>query len=125
VLAFWPHPRFSSGAEYGDDAGVAPFWRTLYRQRADLVLNGHLHAYERFGTQTPAGAASRDGIREFVVGTGGASHYPFGAAHPNSRKRIADTYGVLRLILRPRAYLWRFLDVHGDVLDSGGPQRCH
>jgi len=126
VLAFWHHPRFSSGAEYGSDPGMAPFWRPLYRHRADLVLNGHLHAYERFAPQTPSADASAGGIREFVVGTGGASHYPFGSTpEANSQKRITGTFGVLRLILRPQAYLWRFIDTSGNVLDSGGPYPCH
>nr|CAA9321681.1 MAG: hypothetical protein AVDCRST_MAG46-865 [uncultured Nocardioidaceae bacterium] len=125
VLAFWHHPRFSSGREYGNDPGMAPFWRPLYRHRADLVLNGHLHAYERFAPQTPAGEASPEGIREFVVGTGGASHYPFGDPAAYSQKRITGAFGVLRLILRPQAYLWRFIDTSGNVLDSGGPRRCH
>ena len=105
---------------------MAPFWRPLYRHRADLVLNGHVHAYERFAPQTPSADASAGGIREFVVGTGGASHYPFGSTpEANSQKRITGTFGVVRLILRPQAYLWRFIDTSGNVLDSGGPYPCH
>jgi hypothetical protein len=125
VLAFWHHPRFSSGAAHGDDTTVRPFWRILYRHRADLVLNGHEHNYERFAAQTPWGDARRGGVREFVVGTGGASHYGFGEPHPHSQKRISHTYGVLRLVLRPRSYLWKFINVRDEVLDSGGPRRCH
>jgi hypothetical protein len=125
VLAFWHHPRFSSGHDHGNSPAVAPFWRALYRHRADLVLNGHLHAYERFAPQTPSAQASAGGIREFVVGTGGASHHAFAAPQPNSRERITGTFGVLRLVLRPQAYLWSFIDTSGTVLDSGGPYRCH
>jgi hypothetical protein len=125
VLAFWHHPRFSSGAAPGNDTTVLPFWRSLYRHRTDLVLNGHEHNYERFAAQTPGGVATRRGIREFVVGTGGASHYGFGDPRPNSQARVSNTYGVLRLVLRPRSYLWTFVSVRGEVLDSGGPRRCH
>lgn len=125
VLAFWHHPRFSSGTDHGNDTTVRPFWRTLYRHRADLVLNGHEHNYERFAAQTPWGSATRGGVREFVVGTGGASHYGFGDPQPQSQKRVSNTFGVLRLVLRPSSYLWKFISVRGEVLDSGGPRRCH
>jgi calcineurin-like phosphoesterase family protein len=125
VLAFWHHPRFSSGARHGSDDSVAPFWRQLYGRRADLVLNGHEHHYERFARQTPTARASPGGIREFVVGTGGNSHYPFGAVKPNSERRIGNTYGVLVLVLHPASYEWRFVAVGGRVLDRGGPERCH
>ncbi len=47
---------------------MAALWHTLARARADVVLAGHDHHYERF--------APIDGIRSFVVGTGGRSHYP-------------------------------------------------
>ena len=74
-----------------------------------MVLNGHDHDYERFAPQTPAGAADPAyGIREFVVGTGGRSHYQFATIKPNSQVRNDDTYGVLFLTLRPSSYSWRF-----------------
>ncbi|HLL98311.1 MAG TPA: hypothetical protein VK276_04485 [Rubrobacteraceae bacterium] len=44
------------------------------------MVNGHDHDYERFAPQRPDGTLdTARGIREFVVGTGGASHYSFGA----------------------------------------------
>lgn len=125
VLAFWHHPRFSSGRSHGGDPSVAPFWQALYRARADLVLNGHEHSYERFAPQTPSGARDGGGIREFVVGTGGGGLYPFGAPRPNSQVRIAGSYGVLRLVLEPTSYRWQFVNTNGRVLDSGGPRSCH
>ena len=72
-----PEPRFSSGAEHGSDSSFDPFWQDLYAAGADLVLVGHDHEYERFAPQNPSGVADPKGIREFVVGTGGASHYAF------------------------------------------------
>ena len=125
VLAYWHHPRFSSGANHGGDTGVATFWRALYRQRADLVLSGHEHNYERFARQNPRGAADSRGIRQFIAGTGGAHQYPFAGAHRNSQVRITGRYGVLRLTLHPRSYAWRFVAVGGNVLDRGGPVACH
>jgi hypothetical protein len=125
VLAFWHHPRFSSGRSHGGDPSVAPFWRALYQERADLVLNGHEHSYERFAPQTPSGERDGGGIREFVVGTGGGGLYQFGTIRSNSQARIADSYGVLRLFLEPQSYRWQFVNTNGRVLDSGGPRSCH
>ena len=53
-----------------------------------LLPAGHNHVYERFAPQTPAGRrdAAR-GIREMVVGTGGAARYPFGGIAANSERR--------------------------------------
>lgn len=126
VLAFWHHPRFSSGSHHASNSSVAPFWTELYAGRADIVLNGHEHHYERFGPQTPAAVASAAGIREFVVGTGGAeTGYGFGTPRPNSQVRIDDVFGVLELTLKPSSYTWRFLDTDSVVRDQGGPVACH
>jgi 3',5'-cyclic AMP phosphodiesterase CpdA len=125
LLAYWHHPRFSSGTTYGDDPRLAAFWNDLYAARADIVLNGHEHNYERFGPQTPAAVADKHSIREFVVGTGGAREYPFGPAKPNSQRRLTGQYGVLDLTLGPTSYGWKFVAVGGRVLDSGGRIACH
>ena len=83
TIAFWHHPRFSSGT-HGDDAEVTPLWSALADAGAEMVLTGHDHLYERFDPQTAAGVADAQGIREFVVGTGGRSLYAFGTPHANS-----------------------------------------
>jgi hypothetical protein len=125
TLAYWHHPRFSSGS-HGNlpDSGV--FWNDLYRAGADVVLNGHDHSYERFAPQNPSGVYDpAQGIREFVVGTGGAAFTGFGTAKPNSEKRIARTNGVLKMTLHPDGYDWQFVTAPGaTVADSGGGQ-CH
>ena len=75
---------------------------------ADVVLAGHEHNYERFAPQDAAGQARRlqRGIRQFVVGTGGRSHYGFGRPLANSQVRNDDTFGVLKLTLRRKGYTW-------------------
>jgi Calcineurin-like phosphoesterase len=125
VLAYWHHPRFSSGTEHGNDESVGPFWSDLYEAKADVVINGHEHQYERFGPQDPGATADPEGIREFVVGTGGRSLYEFGSPDPNSQVRDNSNYGVLELTLHPRSYGWRFLSESGAVVDAGGPVACH
>ena len=76
LLAFWHHPLFSSGHHGYDGADpgrrTVPLWQILDRHGADVIVNGHDHHYERFAPQTPNGTAVSAGIREFVVGTGGA-----------------------------------------------------
>src|SRR4029453_2795157 len=126
LLAYWHHPRFSSGTEHGDSTRVAPFWTELYNANADLVLSGHEHNYERFVPQDPNGAAdSARGIRGFVVGTGGRSHHGFGVPKPNSEVRSTGTFGVLELALRPGAYEWLFVPEAGKSFSDSGTGVCH
>jgi hypothetical protein len=124
TLAIWHHPRFSSG-EHGDDLAVTPFWDQLHAAGAELVINGHDHNYERFAPQDPSGKVERPGgLREIVVGTGGAELRTFKAQAPNSEFREAGVYGVLRLTLLPANYEWKFLPVDSDIADSGSTP-CH
>ena len=124
TAAYWHHPRFSSGSK-GDDASVQPLWQALYDAGADVVLSGHSHVYERFGPQDPTGHADPErGIREFVVGTGGADLSSFDASHANSEARKAGQHGVIKLTLHAESYDWAFLTVDGAVNDAGRGA-CH
>lgn len=118
TLAYWHHPRFSSGP-HGNDPISADFWSLLYAAKADLVLNGHDHGYERFAPQSPAAAADPAGIREFVVGTGGKNLTSVTTVRTNSEVRNYGAFGVLELKLWPNGYDWRFVGVNGSTLDSG------
>jgi len=125
TLAYWHHPRFSSG-DHGDSAATAALWQALFEAGADVVLNGHDHDYERFAPQTPdATSDPTRGIREFVVGTGGKGHRPFRASRPNSEVRDAKAFGALLLTLRPGGYDWRFAAVPGQAFTDVGAQDCH
>lgn len=125
TLAYWHHPRFSSGAKHGDHPEVEHFWRVLQRHGADLILSAHDHLYERFAPLTPSGEPdAATGIAQFVVGTGGKSLRPFGEIKPGSIVRQADTYGVLKLTLAPRGYSWRFLPVQGATFTDAGRAEC-
>jgi hypothetical protein len=125
TLAYWHEPRFSSGAVHGSDSGFDPFWRDLYAAGADIVLNGHDHDYERFAPQNPDGNADANGIREFVVGTGGASHYTFGSPIANSEVRDDTSYGVLKLTLHSSSYDWQFVPIAGASFTDSGSTACH
>jgi acid phosphatase type 7 len=125
TLAYWHQPRFSSGFHGGNDATEA-FWQDLYDANADVILNGHDHLYERFMPQTPAGKVDhKRGIREFVVGTGGKSLYPFRFDSPNTEVRNNDTYGVLLLTLRADRYDWKFAPEPGGSFTDSGRAQCH
>jgi Calcineurin-like phosphoesterase len=127
TLVIWHDPLFSSGRTHGSLGHVQPFWETLYRYGADVVVNGHEHNYERFAPQTPDGAADPDyGIREIVAGTGGESHYREGdVLTANSEAADDNTYGVLKLTLRESGYDWEFIpEPRGTFRDSGSGE-CH
>jgi hypothetical protein len=126
ILAYWHHVRFTSGTSHDNNTSVAAFWNALYDARADIVLSGHEHNYERFGRQDPSAQADPQGIRQFVVGTGGFGLYnQFSTPDPNSEVRNGTTHGVLKLTLQPTAYQWEFISSAGAVVDSGGPDACH
>lgn len=122
TLAFWHMPAFSSGLEHGSTPKMQRFWALLERHGAEFVLNGHEHFYEAFGPLDASGRPSADGMREFVVGTGGARLYPIWNPIRQSRVRLAR-HGVLKLTLGDDAYSWQFIDVAGRVRDSG-EARC-
>jgi hypothetical protein len=125
LLAYWHHPRFSSGP-HGDDPTSQPFWDDLYAAGADVVLNGHDHIYERFAPQTPAGAADpARGIRQFVVGTGGKNLTGIFQVRANSEVRDAATFGALELTLYPNGYAWRFRPEAGKTFTDSGLGVCH
>lgn len=115
ALAYWHHPRFSS-ALHGDQAQVDPLWRAVAAGGVDVVLNGHDHDYERFGLI--------DGVREFVVGVGGAASYPFFRVDQGSEMRHSGSIGVLSLTLHPGSYDWRFLAADGSGFTDSGTSSC-
>ena len=125
TLAYWHHARFSSGF-HGTDDDVAAFFDVLYEADADVVLTGHDHDYERWAPVDPEGNVDQArGIREFVVGTGGAPLRPFETVHPASEVRNAETHGILQMTLLPDAYDWEFLPEEGGTFTDSGRAECH
>jgi hypothetical protein len=125
TLAYWHHPRFSSG-EHGNDPSTQPLYQALYDAGAEVILTGHDHHYERFAPQTATGMADLTrGIRQFVIGTGGRTFYSVGTPEPNSEVRKTGTWGVLQLTLRSDAYDWKFVPVAGQTFTDEGSGTCH
>ncbi|GII63985.1 hypothetical protein Skr01_40700 [Sphaerisporangium krabiense] len=126
TVAMWHHPRFTSGSNHAPDTSVAPLVQALYDNNADVILTGHNHQYERFAPITPSNQLDNArGIRHFVVGSGGASHYGFGTILANSQVRNSDTYGVLKLTLHAGSYDWQFVPQSGKTFTDSGTTACH
>jgi len=130
TLAFWHHPLYTSGG-HRPPGRMRDAFAILHAAGAELVLSGHDHDYERFAPQDANARVDRArGLRQFVVGTGGAYATPFIFFQPNSEAREASYDGVLALRLLDGAYEWRFLPAYpervppGAVLDHG-KSSCH
>jgi hypothetical protein len=130
TLAYWHHPLYSSGG-HGSIPHMRDAWDALYRAGAELVLSGHDHDYERFAPQDAHGRLdAAHGIRQFVIGTGGAYSTPFLWPLANSEVRDNSRSGVLRLRLQDGGYEWTFLEAEYQGLPNGrapdrGTGRCH
>ncbi|MET0448270.1 MAG: metallophosphoesterase [Aeromicrobium sp.] len=124
TLAYMHYPRFSSG-QHGNSSSLDVLWELMDQQGVDLVLSGHDHDYERFAPLDASQQPDPQGIRSFVVGTGGKSLREFTSEEVGSEVRLADTFGVLRLALGPTSFGWRFLPVTGDSPRDEGSGACH
>ena len=118
ILAFWHRPRWGSGA-HRDSKKPRWFWNELYAERAELVLAGHAHHYERFAPQRPDQIADPHGIRQFIVGTGGRRLQGRTKDTPNSDYARFDLFGILKLTLWSEGYRWEFISVDDRVIDRG------
>ena len=65
---------------------------TFYEHGAEIVLGGHDHVYERFAPQKPNGEPDPvGGVRQFVVGTGGATRHRFAGPRPRTANHATTT----------------------------------
>lgn len=124
MLAYWHHPRFSSGVTYGNQRHMDALYRILYQHGVSVLVSGHEHNYERFAPQDPEGKADAKGVRQFIAGTGGAAHYRFGAVKPNSEVRNGNSHGVIMFTLNPASYEWEFKPVAGQTFRDRGSAAC-
>lgn len=124
TIAYFHHPVFSSGM-HGQTKAMLPIWRELAQHNVDLVLSGHDHDYERFAPQNADSVFDPAGTREFVVGTGGKSHYPIFKQQPNSETYNTATFGLLKLTLHANSYDWQFVPIAGSTFSDSGTGQCH
>lgn len=111
-------PRYSSG-NHGDNPIMQRFFRIAYDHRVDLMLSGHDHHYERFKRMNHRGEVDKRGVMQFVSGAGGKVHYSADGNATGSEYVDDDTYGVLRLVLRPDSFKHGFRGIDGSRQDTG------
>jgi hypothetical protein len=115
IIAYWHHPS----------SRMQPLTRVLYVAGVDIVLNGHIHYYERSVLQNAENVADPiRGFRKFIVGTGGKGHGTLGPPSPLSQVRNNDTFGVLKLTLHPKNYDWNFIPEAGKTFSDAGHGTC-
>ena len=118
TMAVMHHP-FDSSSINGPTPMLRDVWELMYNLGGDVVINGHDHVYERHApVNTDQRRDDVKGIRQFTVGTGGATLYGRTRTAINSEIFISN-YGILRLKLDPALYEWQFMDMNGNVLDRG------
>ena len=126
VIAMWHRPRWSSGPSRPGITTLQPLWQTLYDYGAELLLVGHDHQYERFAPQNAGGQAdAAHGVREIIVGTGGAEFSSLGTTAANSEVRNNVTNGVLKLRLHQSSYDWQFVHAAGGTFNDSGTDPVH
>ncbi len=126
VLAYWHTPLWSTRYEDGSNDRYQTLWKTLHDAEAELVVNGHIHTYERFKEMDADGSAAAPGLRQIVVGTGGVNLDGYvGMSLSTADVCNASTYGVLKLTLSPTDYSWEFVPVAGQTFTDSGSTDCH
>jgi Calcineurin-like phosphoesterase len=124
VLAYWHKPLYTSG-QVAPTPAVRPLFDELWKARAEVVLNGHNHSYERFDPQDADSTYRTQGVRQFVIGTGGAQLEPPTRPRARNSKRLyVAGWGVLKMTLRTDEYSWRFVPVPGSPKADSGSAKC-
>ncbi|MFE3431560.1 RICIN domain-containing protein [Streptomyces sp. NPDC059171] len=126
TLAYWHHARFSSG-DHGDTSGASPLYKALTDYKADVVVTGHDHHYERFAPSMADGRKdTANGVRPFVIGTGGRALYSStGRSAATSEKFDNKTFGVGRFDLSSTGYSFTFKPVAGRTFTDSVSGACH
>ncbi len=120
-LAYFHHPRFSIGS-HGNDPSLQDIWFLLAQNDVTMVVNGHEHNYQRWSPLDGSGNPATEGMTRFIVGGGGKNITSF----TSSDIRLAtgfdtspDGFGALRLELNDAGAAFQYVNVDGNVLDSG------
>src|SRR6266542_860550 len=132
TVAYWHRPIVAPTSIHSDDEGHFAnaylggdnVWQKLYDGGVDIVLQGHDHLYARYARYNRAGNnTDPNGIRQFIVGTGGNGNYAVSETKPGQEFAVA-TLGIIKLMLNPTDYSWQFIDTSSTVRDSGSDS-CH
>ena len=124
TVAYWHHPRFTIGP-HDDEVDMDDIWNLLFSQGVDVVVTGHDHNYQRWTPMNGAGSADTNGIRQFVVGTGGRSLTTPDRSNPLVEADDHSAFGVIKLSLFDGGYNWDFVPVAGESFTDSGSSSCH
>jgi len=124
TAAFFHHPFISRG-KYNGYITLKPIFDRLYAARVDLALVGHDHDYQRWMPMDGSQVAQPDGVRQVIVGTGGAELTPVTRTHPLLEKSQGTTFGVLRLDLTAAGYAASFVPITGMTWTDSFGGSCH
>jgi peptidoglycan/xylan/chitin deacetylase (PgdA/CDA1 family) len=125
TVAYYQNPRFTS-TPGGGDATYQQLWQDLYNGGVDVVLNGDSHWYERFAPMNASGAVDNtNGVREFIVGTGGAPLDTPSTELPSSQVLNNTTHGIIKLTLHNGSYAWQFVNDGESSFTDSGSTPCH
>jgi acid phosphatase type 7 len=124
TAAVFHFPLLSKG-KYSGYASMKPYWDRLYLAKADLVIVGHDHNYQRYAKMNAFKVGTTDGVRQVIAGTGGAEVYPITGTHALLEASQSGTSGVVRLDLTPMAYTGAFVPVQGQTWTDAFSERCN
>jgi hypothetical protein len=92
--------------------GVDPIWQAAIAEKADIVLQGHVHVYEEFEKLDANGNYSAAGAKLFTVGSGGRGQVQPPTSNISSSvlvaSRASPINGVLKLGLYAGSYGYHF-----------------
>jgi len=123
VLAYWHQPLFT-GQKAAVQKAYQPWWNLLYGAHADVVLNGHVHNYQRYPALSPTGVVGSAGITEYIVGTGGEAFQGISSSAKPYPSVYLRSFGYLRLTLGANGWTAEFVNPNGVVLDTSSGT-CH
>jgi peptidoglycan/xylan/chitin deacetylase (PgdA/CDA1 family) len=127
TLAFAQDPRWASTTSgSGGDNSYQALWQDMYNGGVDVYMGGNYHWYERFAPLNASGQIDNTfGIREFVVGTGGAGLVQPGTEVATSQVLNATTHGIMKLTLHNGSYDWQFVNNGESSFTDSGTGSCH
>jgi thrombospondin type 3 repeat protein len=119
TVLFWHHARFSASSDHPTSEGATGcskmFFDVAYDKRADLILQGHSHLYERYDTRDKSGQKVAGGLTSIVCGLGGNSFDGLqGSPSPAYDRAFTNAWGVCKLSLNTNNAQVTFLPAPGS-----------
>ncbi len=127
TIVYFHHPMWHKDGKF--TARLAPLWSLFAAHGVELVLNGHIHDYERWQPLNANGEPLSSGVTQMVAGTGGESFSASSTQNPEVPANWSGT-GALQLELYPDRAEFGFYSAADpttplDSSMSSGPITCH